>query len=72
MIYSEDGVRKIVRLFVPLVFSVLLLGPICIMNYLEHNNVKLGILIASVFGVSVIIACFTKARDWEMLTITAA
>ncbi|RDW82347.1 hypothetical protein BP6252_03459 [Coleophoma cylindrospora] len=72
MLYSEDGVRKVVRLFVPLIFAILLLGPICGMNYLNHNSQKLGVLIACVLGVSVVIACCTKARDWEMLTITAA
>lgn len=72
MIYSEAGVRHTVRLVVPCIFCTLLLGPIVIMTYFHDVGPKLGVLGVFVMGVSGIIAWLTKARDWEILTITAA
>lgn len=72
MIYSEDGVRLSVRFIVPLAFSIFLVAPIVIMSFCtDNNNAKLGVLLAFVFGTSMLVCWVTKAKDWEILTVTA-
>ncbi|KFZ02705.1 hypothetical protein V500_00005 [Pseudogymnoascus sp. VKM F-4518 (FW-2643)] len=72
MIYSEDGVRLSVRFIVPLAFSIFLMAPIVIMSFCtDNNNAKLSVLLAFVFGTSMLVCWVTKAKDWEILTVTA-
>jgi hypothetical protein len=71
MIYSEDGIRQTVRFVVPLTFCAFIMTPVIIMSFYKDNNVKLGILSGFIFGVSAIVCWLTKAKDWEVLTVTA-
>jgi hypothetical protein len=72
MIYSEDGIRRTLRLVVPFIFSILVILPIVLMNHYNNNNTRVIIVICFVLGVSALVAWLTKARDWEIIAITAA
>ncbi|KAI9773956.1 MAG: hypothetical protein M1839_001968 [Geoglossum umbratile] len=71
MIYSESHVRKAERLLLTLSFCALLLGPIILLSYTRNKGTKLGIVASFVTSASLLTAGLTKARNWEILTVTA-
>jgi hypothetical protein len=64
-------VRKTERLVLTLSFCALLLGPIILLSYTRNKAAKLAIVASFVTSASLVTAGLTKARNWEVLAVTA-
>jgi hypothetical protein len=70
--YSEHAVLVASRLINSLIFCIILLVPIILLYFFSASGPRLGILVATVTGVSILTMQLTEAKVWEAHAVTAA